>query len=318
MWAISTIVSFPSTGTPRLRKELLTPNRSLLEDHQSQLEFLTSQSTIQFPTLTKVTLEDDYKLKRHGYVNGRPIVEYREVKPWKNTHGSVGLNGQFSNFEYICPYDNSKDKTDSAKQGPNAKEGFGGYTDEETDGNKSGASRGRNGNGTESNKGNQSKSTKPFCSVSKPTKVFDNPNYISQDYDSLQKAIRQEQRQHREKLISKDFKTGVFQDKNQNLAYRDLRGVKVVKCAPDKVGKADRSSSMTAAEYNVFNRDFKRSEKVWKPSDKTKKLIVSEQFNVPCYMPNGPAQRVNRDHLPIWKSTRVQPSSVPCPPILNR
>ena len=75
------------------------------------------------------------------------MAEYREVKPWKNTHGSVGLNGQFSNYEYICPYDNSEDKTNSAKQGLNAKGGFGGYTDEETDEKKRGASRGLNWHG---------------------------------------------------------------------------------------------------------------------------------------------------------------------------
>jgi hypothetical protein len=100
---------------------------------------------------------------KYGYVNG---TKYRpqEVHPWRNTKKKVQV---FSNFEYINPYPEEKDKkTDKTEK--------------------------LQANGVQFDESNvEGVQSKPFCSVNpKGVKTFSSTPYVCSDYDEGTQAIR--------------------------------------------------------------------------------------------------------------------------------
>ena len=122
--------------------------------------------------------------------------------------------------------------------------------------------------------------------------------YKGEDYDNRAKCEKKDKKETKEKILTTDFKTGKADYLSSQPLYQDPRGVHVIKdstTVPTKGAK----SEMTMGEQLFFKRDFKKSEKVWKPNSHIKTGKVAN-FQNEKYKENGPEEKVKKSSHGIW------------------
>lgn len=110
------------------------------------------------------------------------------------------------------------------------------------------------------------------------------------------------QKQNREaekkKILTTDFKTGKGNPLNSKLLFRDERGIYVVQ-SQEVNEKKSKGCEMTIGEQLLFKRDFKKSDKVWKPNA-PQKIGKTANFANEDYIEHGPEKKIGHEKLKKW------------------